>query len=396
MSERAAQHQGLGLLVAVAIVALNSAYVSAYTGFVHGPEIVSETDHLRYIEMAKRAADAGFGDIAFEPPYSYRILTPNLVAALIRLGVDLDVAYYALTSVCLVGFLFALYSLLATYGLDVRERVLALVLVGLTQGAVRWYAYQYWMSDPLALFLITLALLWVRTEKLAALFALSIVAVAARESYLVVFPYLFLRTWRTHGPTVAFERTLAVSLAPLAMLFWIRTSSDAMLDADLLRKMRFYVGWRWKGLFENQLYICTIGTFGVLLPLALLYPRRLWNAARRNTESLVLVALVYASLLVGNNTDRLLAYALPVLLPVAMKSFSLWVASTRLPFAVGAGLAVASQAVLYRQTVFFDWHAASVSQPFNALAAGTIVAFWLAAIGALQFRANGGGVRPEG
>jgi cytochrome c-type biogenesis protein CcsB len=37
--------------------------------------------------------------------------------------------------------------------------VVGLVLVGLMQGAVRWFEYQYWMTDPSALMLTTLAFL---------------------------------------------------------------------------------------------------------------------------------------------------------------------------------------------------------------------------------------------
>lgn len=401
MPERPAQRLGLGLLVAIAVVAFNAFYVSAYTGFVHGPDAVSETDHLRYIEMAKGAENTPRRGLAYEPPYCYRVLTPALAGALARAGLDLDVAFYAITQVGLVGFLFCLYRLLSTYGLGVRERVLGLVLVGGMQGAVRWYAYQYWMTDPLALFAITLAMFWIRTERLGALFALSIVGVAARETYLVVFPYLLLHTWRTRGAQVAVERTLALALAPVALLIWIRFSSDALPEADLLRKLRFYSRWRAERLFDNQLYLCTIGSFGVLLPLALLYPRRALESLRRHAEAWAVVAAVYASLGVGNNTDRLLAYAVPALLPAALANLHTLVASTRVPFAAVAAAALAAQAVLYRRTVFWGWHAASVSQPFDAIAASAIVAFWVLAAAAAYglpraAPASGGGVRPDG
>ncbi|MGE4605531.1 MAG: hypothetical protein AAEJ52_02190 [Myxococcota bacterium] len=380
----------LGLAIAVMIVVANAYYVAQYTGLLHGPEVVLETDHLRYIEMARGAENTPWRGLAYEPPFCYRILTPKLVGLLVHMGVDLHVAFYALTHVFLVLFLFALYLFLTTFGLEERYCVLGLLLTGLMQGAVRWYSYQYWMTDPLALLLITVALLLIRLERLGALFVLSIVAVTARETYLLVFPYLFFHTWRRAGLKLAIERTLAIAIAPVVMLLWIRTSAPALAGPDFVRLVKFFAKWRWERMFDNQLYLCTIGSFGVLFPLLLLYPRRMLAYWIRNPEEIAVIGAVYASLLLANNTDRLLAYALPVMLPAALLNLRRLVASVRLPFAAIAAAALLAQVVLYRETIFFDWRAVSVSQPFNGLAAFVIFAFWMAAVAAWWFAPSDG------
>ena len=60
---------------------------------------------------------------------------------------------------------------------------LAVVLMGLTQGAVRWFEYQYWMSDPLCLALVAAAILLpricARFEKRSAWSAAAINSAAA-------------------------------------------------------------------------------------------------------------------------------------------------------------------------------------------------------------------------
>jgi len=371
---------GLGLAVAVAIVVANAWYVAQYTGFLHAPEVVLETDHLRYIEMAKGPENTPPRGLAYEPPFCYRILTPKLAGLLVALGLDLNLAFYVLTHAFLALFLFALYLLLTTFGLEWRYCVLGLVLTGLMQGAVRWYSYQYWMTDPLALWLVTSALLLIRLERFGALFALSIVAVTARETYLVVFPYLFLFSWRRAGLAVAIERTLAIAIAPVALLILIRTTTHALPGPSFMRLLTFFVKWRWDRLLENQLYICTIGSFGVLFPLLLLYPKRMIDRWRRFPEEIVVIAAVYASLMLGNNTDRLLAYAVPAILPAAMSNLRSLVTASRLPFWPIALAALCAQVVLYRETIFFQWRSVSVSQPFNALAASVILAFWAGAL----------------
>lgn len=55
-----------GALAAALALGLNAGYVSVRLGFVHKPKQARETDHFRYIEMAK--GDGGRQELAREPP----------------------------------------------------------------------------------------------------------------------------------------------------------------------------------------------------------------------------------------------------------------------------------------------------------------------------------------
>lgn len=105
------------------LVVFNAAYVSAYLGPVHGPRRVGETDHFHYIEMAKAAA--GDPSLARDAPYCWRLLVPALAGPLWRAGIRLHLAFYILTNLALLGFLFVLYLYLRDLGLPRPLRLLA-------------------------------------------------------------------------------------------------------------------------------------------------------------------------------------------------------------------------------------------------------------------------------
>ena len=62
----------------------------------------------------------------------------------------------------------------------------------------------------------------------------------------------------------------------------------------------------------------TLGAFGVLVPLVLLFPARLPGLVRRHFDRALYVLSVYATLVISNNNERPLAYALPALVPAAL------------------------------------------------------------------------------
>jgi len=74
--------------------------------------------------------------------------------------------------------------------------VTALLILGFTQGAVRWFEYQYWMTDPAAAFLLMLAVYWIRRGHTVAFHVLSVVAAFVRETYVVVYPFYLLNLLR--------------------------------------------------------------------------------------------------------------------------------------------------------------------------------------------------------
>jgi len=327
----------------------------------HRPRLVRELDHRRYIAMAEaapgRAADPG----ARERPFCYRVLSPAIVHGLA--GADrarLHAAFWGTSMLFLWASLLTLFAWLRAQGLPALDSLVGVALAGLTPGAVRWYAYQYWMPDPLCLFLVTLGLLLARSRRLVPLAAVAVAGFLTRETFVLVPLWAALRWAREDGPRVGLARA-AATFAP-GLLAWaaLRQAIPPQGGPTLAEAAAEMLAFRARHLLDNQLYFATLGSFGVLLPLALLRGRaRLARALRSRLEDVGLVLAVYASLALANNTDRLLVYALPVLLPPALRSAATF--SERA--AVGFLAAILVQAWFYAVTPGWGIAGLSLYQP---------------------------------
>jgi hypothetical protein len=363
----------LGALAALFALSLNAAYVSAHLGFVHRARQVRETDHHHYIEQAE--GEAGRKELAQAPPYCWRVLTPAVAGALARTGLGLNAAFYLITNVSLFGFLLVLFLYVRELGFDRGLALTGLGLVALMQGAVRWFEYQYWMSDPPCLFLVALSFLLVRRGKHLALGAVGVVAAFVRETYVIVFPHYFLHLLKRRPWRQALALTLAVSVLPLAILVALRQVIVPNQPDDLLASLHENVAFRMRHFFDNQWYVLTVGTWGMLFPLFFLYPRRIPELARRHFDQLAPALVVYASLLVSNNTERPLAYAVPALLPAALYNLRAFLAETALPPGGVMAAALALQAFFWAQTRTFEM-GMSIYQPANFAVAASLLGFW--------------------
>lgn len=364
----------VGALLAALVVVADAAWVARALGLAHRPKQVLETDHRSYIAMALEGPLAA----RTEAPFCWRLLTPALVHAAVERGADLNLAFYGLTSLALFGFLFTLHRLLLQLGFAPREAALGLLLTGLLPGAVRWYHYQYWMTDPLALFLLALAFLLVETRRDAALAALGALAAANRETSLIVFPYHLARALQAGGGWRALARSAAVAAPAVLSLAWIRYGLVPRPDESLAATVREALGFRWRHLLDNQLYLASLGSFGVLLPLALLFPSRFGAWLRRRPHEAAVVALAYASLALANNTERLLAYALPVAVPAAIRGLRAGLDAGRLAFGPVAALVLGLQLLHYLTTPFHGVLGLSLYQPVNWWVVASLTAFWAA------------------
>src|SRR5262249_36448511 len=150
-------------------------------------------------------------------------LVPGMARGLHALGVELNLAFYLITNFSLLGFLLVFWLYLGDLGFSLPYRSCGLLLVGLTQGAVRWYEYQYWMTDPICLFLIMLALRFVERGRYAALYVPSVLGAFVRENYAVVYPFFFFHERRRGVPFLrAAWRTVAVAALPFAIMIGLR------------------------------------------------------------------------------------------------------------------------------------------------------------------------------
>ena len=141
-----------------------------------------------------------------------------------------------------------------------------------------------------------------------------------KESALFVVPLYYTLNAKKFFDARLAERTMALALPALAVLFAIRTSLPApapyfeMLKAAGLPRLA-------QPSFE-MLYAWTVGTFGVVPTLAPLL------AIRRNLipffRFLPFLLLLYSQPLFAGDTSRLLALAFPAVIVLALNGFA-WV-----------------------------------------------------------------------
>jgi hypothetical protein len=365
----------LGAFLCLGILAFNVGFVSARYGLVHKAKQVKETDQWRYINMARHPD--GHHPLARESTYCWRVFVPRTVHYLVRAGLSENLSFWLITNVFLFGFLLVTWFYLRDLGFATVFRVTGLLLLGLTQGAVRWYEYQYWMTDPPALFLIALALLFIHRGGHAALYPPSILAAFVRESYVAVYPYYFIRLWRTGSFLEAVRRTAMLAVVPVIILVALRILIVPDQPDDLVREIGEMIAFRLRHI-DDQPYLFTVGAWGVLFPLLLLFPARLPGLVRRHPEDAFLTLFFVSLCLVANNTERELAYALPAVLPAALYLLRAFTVESRLP-AVPVAAAVVFMQVLFYLEQEFGAPGMSIHQPTSLRLAAAMAVFWIVA-----------------
>jgi len=379
----------IGIGAALLAVAGNVAYVQRDLGLVHPPDAILEGDHHRYLGMAAGSVGEPADDRAREAPFCWRILVPWLVSRAVAAGAPAEASFYGLSLVGMTAFLAALYFHCRQRELTVGASLLGLSVAALLPGGVRWYVYQYPMPDPLCLALVALAVVAIEARRDAWLIPLGVVALASRESYLLVVPYHFLHRWRRGSFGEAIQATLLFNALPLAVFLGIRTAIDPVNSQRPLEIVQDIARFRWRRLWVNQAYFTTVGSLGVLLPALLVFPVRLARAIPRHLAGSSLVVGAYASLFLANNTDRLLIYCLPALVPAAMTQLSALADRTRVPLLPIGICALAVQAYHYDQTLYFQKLGASIFQPTNLAVVAATAALWVASRALLLWRRSG-------
>ncbi len=373
---------GIALALSALIVAANAGYVASRLGFIHRPRAVLETDHRHYIHMATNPEEPE------DPPYAFRVAAPRVARGLMAWGLSVDQAFYALTQVSLVAFLACTFLFLRARGFAAEIAALAIVLMGLTQGAVRWFEYQYWMSDPLCLALVAAAILAIELDTpWRAAILIAFAAGFVRESFVLVLPFAFFRTLSRHGINQAVLRTLAIAVAFFSVSLTLHAVITPVTPDDWWSGIVDSMGFRYRRLFDNQWYVLTVGTWGVFLSLALAEPRAFARRVRENLDLTSLTLATYATLVISNNTERPLAYAWPA--AAAAGAVSLRVLATtihapyRHPFHRLTAVCVGAQMVHFGLTRWNDLSGSSLYQPANPIVTGVMFALWL--VWALRF-----------
>jgi hypothetical protein len=145
------------------------------------------------------------------------------------------------------------------------------------------------------------------------------------------------------------------------------------------------MSFRWEHRFDNQAYVLSVGSLGVLVPLVLLFPARVPGLVRRHFDRALYVLSVYATLAISNNNERPLAYALPALVPAALLCLERFLAETRLPAAPVLAAVVGLQVLFWLGQRFAE-SGMSIYQPVNWTTLLAMAAAWAAARLALRAR----------
>jgi hypothetical protein len=118
----------------------------------------------------------------------------------------------------------------------------------------------------------------------------------------------------------------------------------------------------------------------------LLRPHRIWAACRRDVDQALFLGLVYlTTVLISNNNERPLAYALPVLLPAALANLGFAMERVRLSRAAVFALILTLQLLFYVRTRFTG-QGISIYQPVSWSVTVALVLFWLGALWLLYAR----------
>ncbi|MEO5761611.1 MAG: hypothetical protein ABIR28_04790 [Vicinamibacteria bacterium] len=366
----------MALALSALIVLANAGYVASKLGFVHRVRLVLETDHRHYIHMATNP------DEPEDPPYAFRVAAPTLARGLMAWGLNVNEAFYALTQTSLLTFLACTFLFLRGRGFSLEVSALMLVLMGLTQGAVRWFEYQYWMSDPLCMALVAAALLVIELDKpWRWAIVIAIAAGFVRESFVLVLPFAFFRTLAKHDIKQAFLRTAAIAVAFFSVSLALHAVITPIAPDDWWSGVVDSMGFRSRRLLQNQWYVVTVGTWGVFVPLALADVRAFGRRMRENLDLTFMTLATYGTLIISNNTERPLAYAWPAIAAAGAAGFQATVANLKIPFRNPfqrlAVMCVGAQMVHFGLTRWNDYSGSSLYQPANFSVTGIMVALWL-------------------
>lgn len=276
------------------------------------PRNASIEDDYRYIAMALRPFSSD--PLVHDAPYCWRLLTP-LIVHLLPLRVFSG--FSLVTGASLVATTLGTMWFMREMGLPQPAAVAggyAFVVLGPATGFTLW---DYPLIDPLSFALLVLALVFaVRREGLW-LVATLIVSAVAKET--VLFAALFAIVWALEQRDWRFLRWAAGEfVASVVVLVALRVAIPSEQPYSLLAEMHrvsanyaptFFAGWQ-------RFVAATIGTWGLLLPLAVL---QLFHSPRfAASPAWVLLFLAsLAQIVIATNVERTVVYSFPVVIAAA-------------------------------------------------------------------------------
>jgi hypothetical protein len=279
-------------------------------------------DAYAYVAMAERPA------VFTVAPWGYRVLTPLAARALSPRDVVRGFRWLTLAGLALSGA--ALYAFLRRLGHEPSPALAGVAFLCLCGAAGEVIGYPF-LVEPLALLLQVVFLLAVEWGAGAGVLALvSALAASNKELQLLLLPVVFTARVSRDGLRTALVKTAASAagaLATVALLRWWWAPVASLPRLPAADAWRPLLGALWALRGEALAGLLLSG----LLPLALAgaaLPRSRTYLRRYGLVAVVMLAFPFAAflnvgearppVLFGKNTDRLLLFAVPVLLPLAL------------------------------------------------------------------------------
>jgi hypothetical protein len=257
------------------------------------------------------------------------------MAMLLPFGLQTSFLVISFASVWLAGLL---SWLLARQVGSSRELALTGVLFFFSlQWGPKFFIYEFWLPDSTIFALVLVAVLTLLRGNWVAFVIVTLVGVTVKESMLFVLPLAYTLQARRLVDLPAAKRATLLGLPALATFVALRLAIPAWNDDPsyiatlpeklwlvhngsseygLISSLRVEVPSRVQRLDMDALPSYTVGTFGTaltLLPLAALRRNAVWLI-----RSMPFLALVASQMLFGNDTERYLILAFPIVLPMAL------------------------------------------------------------------------------
>jgi hypothetical protein len=315
-------------------------------------------DAYVHVAMAERPA------VFSVAPWGYRVLAPAAAAALPGNAVQ---GFRRLAFLSLLAAAVLLHFFLRRIGLGRRPALLGAAAFALSPPVAESLRYVF-LDEPLSSALeIAFLLALASGAGTGALALLLTVWALAKELWPLFLPLVLLREWR-RGPRAALAATLAVAAGPLAVTlilreWWWRTPSAATVTGDagwLEATAIALASWRqWAG------PMLILGLTPLAVVGALRYRAHPFAARYGGLAAILLFVPLFAASYVSGSffaadVTRLLLYALPLLIALALMAFFPLASAPEPPPPARAALrasivgAVAAAAIVISLPLFLD------------------------------------------
>jgi hypothetical protein len=264
-------------------------------------------DHTAYIAMAEAPGEA------HASPYCYRVLMP-FIARILPFG--LQTSFYMLTLIFITGTGVLMYYLLRTSGEGVFFSFMGIVLFYSLNWGAKFALYDFWLTEPMLFFFITLSLLLLLLGRDAWLALALGLAVLSKESAIFFLPLVYAIKADRPLDGKAFLRTAAVGVAPIGFFLLLRWTIPSSTGYDPLALLSTIGTERLSSGLIGFIRGGTVGTWGILLLALPFFSGR--DGGKLAIRSAPFLVFVYMQPFFAVNVDRLLVMAFIVVIPLAV------------------------------------------------------------------------------